>query len=273
MKFNYRKLEKTLKKTGLPYHSMPFIHGGLTALVIAPDFIEIEIEIGAPYMVLFDVEPDKIPEMGIDDPSFEEVLDDLDEIEMYIDDDVERGCYRPFLGDRENNDNRMDMVREWCRGFINVVLLVGSMPQENKDTNNSILAFASIMIFSGLAEELAKKETAPVFAACEKDPYVFLSGCVDDVNIFWREKEGEYENEELFPPDAFDDSLFEPVVRDNPKIQRNDPCSCGSGKKYKKCCGINGDSHILEFPTKSSDLKNNNIIDFPGNKPEKNNEK
>jgi hypothetical protein len=22
-----------------------------------------------------------------------------------------------------------------------------------------------------------------------------------------------------------------------PKIGRNDPCSCGSGKKYKKCCG------------------------------------
>lgn len=24
-----------------------------------------------------------------------------------------------------------------------------------------------------------------------------------------------------------------------PKIGRNDPCSCGSGKKYKKCCGKN----------------------------------
>lgn len=28
-----------------------------------------------------------------------------------------------------------------------------------------------------------------------------------------------------------------PIVRDSPKIGRNDPCSCGSGKKYKKCCG------------------------------------
>lgn len=28
-----------------------------------------------------------------------------------------------------------------------------------------------------------------------------------------------------------------PVVRDAPKIGRNDPCSCGSGKKYKRCCG------------------------------------
>ncbi len=28
-----------------------------------------------------------------------------------------------------------------------------------------------------------------------------------------------------------------PVVRDEPKVGRNDPCPCGSGKKYKKCCG------------------------------------
>jgi preprotein translocase subunit SecA len=27
------------------------------------------------------------------------------------------------------------------------------------------------------------------------------------------------------------------IVRDQPKVGRNDPCPCGSGKKYKKCCG------------------------------------
>ena len=26
------------------------------------------------------------------------------------------------------------------------------------------------------------------------------------------------------------------VVRAGPKIGRNEPCPCGSGKKYKKCC-------------------------------------
>ncbi|HQE44124.1 MAG TPA: SEC-C metal-binding domain-containing protein [Phycisphaerae bacterium] len=28
-----------------------------------------------------------------------------------------------------------------------------------------------------------------------------------------------------------------PVFRDEPKHGRNEPCPCGSGKKYKKCCG------------------------------------
>ncbi len=29
----------------------------------------------------------------------------------------------------------------------------------------------------------------------------------------------------------------EPVRREEPKVGRNDPCPCGSGKKFKKCCG------------------------------------
>jgi uncharacterized protein YecA (UPF0149 family) len=27
-----------------------------------------------------------------------------------------------------------------------------------------------------------------------------------------------------------------PFKRDEPKVGRNEPCPCGSGKKYKKCC-------------------------------------
>jgi uncharacterized protein len=29
------------------------------------------------------------------------------------------------------------------------------------------------------------------------------------------------------------------VRRDTPKVGRNDPCPCGSGRKYKQCCGAN----------------------------------
>lgn len=29
---------------------------------------------------------------------------------------------------------------------------------------------------------------------------------------------------------------IEPIVRESPKVGRNDPCPCGSGKKSKKCC-------------------------------------
>ena len=31
-----------------------------------------------------------------------------------------------------------------------------------------------------------------------------------------------------------------PITREAPKVGRNDPCPCGSGKKFKKCCGTAG---------------------------------
>ena len=34
-----------------------------------------------------------------------------------------------------------------------------------------------------------------------------------------------------------DDSVAKEPVKNENKIGRNDPCPCGSGKKYKNCCG------------------------------------
>ncbi len=47
---------------------------------------------------------------------------------------------------------------------------------------------------------------------------------------FSDEDDDEEDDEEAGPPQT-------PFVRAEPKLGRNDPCSCGSGKKYKKCCG------------------------------------
>lgn len=34
----------------------------------------------------------------------------------------------------------------------------------------------------------------------------------------------------------------DPIRRDEPKVGRNDPCPCGSGKKFKKCCAKAADA-------------------------------
>ena len=56
----------------------------------------------------------------------------------------------------------------------------------------------------------------------------------------WPKKRSKVETPMLPPePAAPSPSSYvapKPVVRE-PKIGRNDPCPCGSGKKYKKCCG------------------------------------
>ena len=42
---------------------------------------------------------------------------------------------------------------------------------------------------------------------------------------------------EGFAGDGSQPKVKKPVVNKSEKIGRNDPCPCGSGKKYKKCCG------------------------------------
>ena len=52
----------------------------------------------------------------------------------------------------------------------------------------------------------------------------------------WKKEEDQAEAEtedEILEDDVYDP---EPIVRKSAKIGRNDPCPCGSGKKYKKCC-------------------------------------
>jgi uncharacterized protein len=39
--------------------------------------------------------------------------------------------------------------------------------------------------------------------------------------------------------EAFEE-VEKPFVREGPKVGRNDPCPCGSGRKFKKCCGETG---------------------------------
>jgi preprotein translocase subunit SecA len=41
-------------------------------------------------------------------------------------------------------------------------------------------------------------------------------------------------------PDCGHAHTAEPFRRVEPKLGRNDPCSCGSGRKYKKCHGAAG---------------------------------
>jgi hypothetical protein len=68
-----------------------------------------------------------------------------------------------------------------------------------------------------------------------------LIGNVIDEMVWWacfqasEEQDGPRMN-----PFEFEDDFYLPrvktVFRQGPKIGRNDPCPCGSGKKYKKCC-------------------------------------
>ena len=61
---------------------------------------------------------------------------------------------------------------------------------------------------------------------------------VDEIEeAFQRKKRRELEQARMA---GAGDMQVQQVVRSGEKVGRNDPCPCGSGKKYKKCCGANG---------------------------------
>ena len=60
---------------------------------------------------------------------------------------------------------------------------------------------------------------------------------IDTFNEHAIEERRERELEELNMIGGDETSQATQVVRNEEKIGRNDPCPCGSGKKYKKCCG------------------------------------
>jgi preprotein translocase subunit SecA len=65
-----------------------------------------------------------------------------------------------------------------------------------------------------------------------------VSTSMDDLEeAFQRRKRRELEQARM--AGAGDRDPVQQVVRGSAKVGRNDPCPCGSGKKYKKCCGAN----------------------------------
>jgi len=72
-----------------------------------------------------------------------------------------------------------------------------------------------------------------------KRPPRSVATSVDDLEeAFQRRKRRELEQARM--AGAGDRQPVQQVVRSSAKVGRNDPCPCGSGKKYKKCCGANG---------------------------------
>jgi len=59
-------------------------------------------------------------------------------------------------------------------------------------------------------------------------------------------RQAEASQEETSQPQQRPEAKREPIVNEEPKVGRNDPCPCGSGLKYKKCCGAPGGAAATE---------------------------
>jgi SWIM/SEC-C metal-binding protein len=68
-----------------------------------------------------------------------------------------------------------------------------------------------------------QEKAAEIAAICDEHGWHFIAGIEPD------EEEDVSDLESALNPTG--------PVRAETKPRRNDPCPCGSGKKYKKCCG------------------------------------
>ena len=119
-----------------------------------------------------------------------------------------------------------DTIGNWCAGYLRGAYLDGLWSQ---DERGAVFLFP-MAILSGEADLVGHEDSdgkviedpSPPLQRCRE----ILNATVHEANQYWtawRRK-----------------SLVAPVVSRSPKVGRNEPCSCGSGLKFKKCCALKG---------------------------------
>ena len=99
----------------------------------------------------------------------------------------------------------------------------------------SVRGWAEEIVAAGMDPEKWGPDKTTVMEAEQASVYVRDAEAERE---FWHQQA--LQSLEQDAPDQEDESPYTPtapIVEHTPKIGRNDPCPCGSGKKYKKCCG------------------------------------
>ncbi len=147
---------------------------------------------------------------------------------------------RPFLSERLRDEGRRPRLRAIMARCLAATTL--HAPQGTDDV------FAEIEAVSAAAEDVAlKTATEEVLAQLQQardrhpgtSPYDhdWLAGYGSEGVVGPRADESPVGGTEVeLAEDEWQPEPVAQVIRRQPKIGRNASCSCGSGKKYKKCC-------------------------------------
>jgi len=127
-------------------------------------------------------------------------------------------AFEPVFLERAGEDDAVMIVDEWCEGYVRGVALAAHEWQlageEMAVLLSPVLAFTEAGNWSGHEqgfEEIEKRQRA-------------IAPHVREIYRYWLARRGE------------EVSASQPHRRTAPRVGRNDPCPCGSGKKFKKCC-------------------------------------
>jgi len=136
--------------------------------------------------------------------------------------------YEPLLGCRELEDGRQVFILdEWCRGY-----LIG-MEFDQQAWTPLLMEhpnWVTPMLLYGSEEGWQQMEARPPSDAEHASATASLAEFAVQIHAYWLERRGDAPVPLLKP---------QTLRRSEPKLGRNDPCHCGSGRKYKVCHGAN----------------------------------
>ncbi len=150
------------------------------------------------------------------------------EILRQIDDDT---LDPVFWADRDG----MLIAADWAEGFLQAVMLrMDAWGRLFKSKRDGQLLFPILALCGDENGEsllgLAPEDEDRVMEEVTE----FIPACVTAIAAYWRG----YGSKQISMPLMA--SPTPPPTRASTKVGRNDPCPCGSGKKFKKCCGKDG---------------------------------
>jgi uncharacterized protein len=134
--------------------------------------------------------------------------------------------FEPLLYEREEGGKTIPVIDEWCAGFVAGMALDEESWQPLLESDEGEDMLYPILLF-GTEAGWDELEQHPELSAREAEFAAMLGDCVMDI-------------QEWALPLRKAGST---IRREQPKTGRNDLCPCGSGKKYKKCCGADHKLH------------------------------
>jgi len=123
------------------------------------------------------------------------------------------------LAPESRSDFDENNTREWAQQAKWISLEILSTEKGHAEDSKGTVEFMAKYEHDGVVLE---HHEVSQFRKSENGDWYFVDG---DAHTH---KEGETHEHHAKP---------QTVIREEAKIGRNEPCTCGSGKKYKKCCG------------------------------------
>ena len=177
---------------------------------------------------------------NFDDMSSEAIIEELNERALKIYTDKEKLFTAEHMREIERNVLLHCVDTEWIDHIDAMDDLKGSVGLHAYAQRNPVNEYRiqGADMFDEMVEEIRNKTVRTILAVIPKQ----AENSLERKEVAKVTGEGfEGSNKMLNKsPQQKPQPKQAPVVKSG-KVGRNDPCPCGSGKKYKKCCGINED--------------------------------